>query len=155
MTGTIQSESSNVSSELVQMYYDHQYDRIGKLEEQALTVTNVVTATSILALTFGFEGLEGESLTRVIALPFVTIAANLFAIGYIRNCQMFIALHQRRAMRTLELYAPALYDLNSALPWPQEDAWKGRRRFHILLHVAFCVAALIPIAVILASKGGE
>jgi hypothetical protein len=142
---------SVVTDELARMYYEHQYDRMGKLEEQTLAVTNVVLATSILAITFGFQGSVSSGVVQAIALPFVTIVANLFAIGYIRNSQMFIALHQRRAMRVLELYAPAMFNLNSELPWPRADAWRGRRRYHILLHMAFCFAALVPVVIFLVS----
>jgi hypothetical protein len=71
-----------INPDFVKMYYEHQYDRMGKLENQTLMVTNVVTALSILAITFSLQGIEDLNILRIIGLAFVILVANLFAIGY-------------------------------------------------------------------------
>ena len=47
------------SEDYVRMYYDHQYDRMGKLESQRLTLTHIVITVTVVAFTFGFGDANG------------------------------------------------------------------------------------------------
>ena len=145
MEANIMNKQRDERPEYVRMYYEHQYNRMAKLEDQTLAITNVVIAMSILALTFGFTRANEITMVKSLGVPVMIIIANMFAIGYIKNSHRFIGLHQKRAITTLERFAIQLFELNQEIPWPTKDAWKGRRTFHILLHIALALAALLPV----------
>ena len=48
-----QNSTSRLSEDDVRMYYDHQYERMGKIEEQSLTFSNIVITISIVAFSAG------------------------------------------------------------------------------------------------------
>lgn len=142
-------EEKKVLAEYVHMYYEHQYDRMAKLEEQRLTITNVVITLSIVAFTFGFS--NSQNLTEIvgIGLPAVMVASNLFAIVYIVRSADFIGTHRRRAKRILELYAQELHELDESIQWPHR-LW-ARWRIQVLIHILLILAALFPAYVYLRS----
>ena len=73
------------SETFAQTYFNHQYDRFGKLESANLSLTNIVITVSVVAFTFGFENLDFDTLTIVngLVLPLLIIVANTFAILFI------------------------------------------------------------------------
>ena len=142
-------ENGGSVAEYVCMYYEHQYDRMAKLEDQALTITNIVMTLSIVAFTFGFDGAQGVTAITGIGLPFVMVIANLFAIRYIGRSQSWLLTHRLRAKRVLEVYAKDLYQLDRTTSAPHKHWVLGRWRIQRLLHVLLVVAALIPSAVYL------
>jgi hypothetical protein len=46
-----------VNENYVQMYYEHQYDSVEKLEAAKLTITNYVLTISALVFTFGTKAI--------------------------------------------------------------------------------------------------
>jgi hypothetical protein len=142
-------ENGGSVAEYVCMYYEHQYDRMAKLEEQALTITNIVMTLSIVAFTFGFDGAQGVTAITGIGLPFIMIVANAFAIAYIGRTSSWSRTHQLRAKRVLEMYAQDLYRLDKAAFAPHKARTLSRRRIQRLLHILLMIAALIPSVVYL------
>lgn len=138
------------SSEYVQMYYAHQYERVAKLEEQRLTITNIVITFSVVAFTFGFSNPANLTILNGIGLPLILILTNLFAIGYIHRCHDFIRAHKDRARAILERYAPALAQINNEFKWAKETRWGGREEFQSRIHQLLIVASMIPILAFIA-----
>jgi K+ transporter len=126
------------------MYYEHQYDRMAKLEEQGLAITNIVITLSVVAFTFGFDSRKVMTLVTGIALPFVMVVANVFAIVYIARSQSWMHTHRLRAKRALEVYALDLYELDRTTAAPHKDWWLGRVRIQALLHILLMVASFLP-----------
>lgn len=134
----------DVSKSYIQMYYEHQYDRINKLEEQRLALTNIVITVSIVAFTFGFDN-QIINLTPItgIGIPVLIILFNIFAIIFINNCDIFIDLHQKRASRILELFAYDLNEINKSLPWPKLSILSDRKAIQVIIHILVIVGALV------------
>jgi hypothetical protein len=139
------TENREFATEHVRMYYEHQYDRMAKLEEQGLTITNIVITLSVVAFTFGFGSAQGVTAIAGIGLPFVMIVANVFAIAYIGRTNSWIRTHRLRAKRVLEIYAQDLYQLDKTTFAPHRTRTLGRRKIQLLLHILLIIAALMPL----------
>jgi hypothetical protein len=127
------------------MYYEHQYDRIGKQEESQLTITNYVLTMSALAFTFGYQNVVQLTIINGIALPLLIIIVNIFAIGYINRAMVFINLHQSRAWEILKRYAPELKEINDRIQLNDKKIFLGgRRRLQRGIHLLLIVTAFIP-----------
>ena len=134
----------------VRMFYDHQYERMAKLEEQRLSMTNYVLTISALAFTFGFKDQNSITLINGLGLPLVIIVANLFAIVYIDRSGKFMYIHRERAHEILKNFAPELDTLNEKYKDPKKGLLGGRTKLQKLVHVLFVLIALLPIAIFLA-----
>ena len=137
-----------VVSEYIRMYYEHQYDRMAKLEDQAMTITNIVVTLTVVALTFGFGSAQSLSVVATVALSVVMVLANGFAIFYRVRTNSWIRTHRLRAKRILEEYAPALYELDKTTFAPHRTGilGMGRWKIQVILHVLLAVtSALIPL----------
>src|SRR3972149_8359767 len=80
-------------AEHVRMYYENQYARTAKLEDQRLAITNIVITLSVIAFTFGFSNPAGLTTITGIGLPTVMVIANIFAIIYIQLTYSVIRVH--------------------------------------------------------------
>jgi hypothetical protein len=135
------AEESPIPPEYIRMYYEHQYDRMAKLEEQGLTITNVVMGLSVVALTFGFNNTQGVNTVAIVGLPFVMTIANAFAVGYILRTSSWIRTYQQRAKGVLDCYAHELYEFDQ--PKAALKTWiPGRRKIQLALHSLLIVAAV-------------
>jgi hypothetical protein len=139
------SKKEVINSDYVRMYYEHQYDRIKKHEEQALTISNIVLTISALIITFGLNNRQSFGSIFVFFLPAVIIVANLFAIYYVRDSANWIRSHRKRAKRILEVYIPELYSLDNETIAPHKKSTVGRRRFQNIIHGLFIVIAILLI----------
>lgn len=136
-----------VLSEYVRMYYEHQYDRMAKLEDQRLIVTNIVITLSVVAFTFAFSNTQGLTTLTGFGLPVVLALVNLSAIGYIVHTANVIEAHRRRAKRVLELYAKDLYQLDQSIQWSHRP-WE-RWKIQLLIHIILILISLFPIYIYL------
>jgi len=68
-------------SKFAVVYYEHQYDRYAKLEEQRLTISNIVLTVTTVAFTFGFSQNQSNEVANFF-LPLVVGIINIFAILY-------------------------------------------------------------------------
>ena len=133
------------SSDYVQMYYKHQYERMGQLEHHALTVSNLVITLTAAGFAFGFSKVSDLAFLNGVGLPLVLVVANVFAIAYGKRCVDFISVHDKRAKETLHRYAPDLWHLDAGIPWPKRPWTGGRMKVHSYLHLLLIVAALLPL----------
>jgi hypothetical protein len=143
--GDAPTEKGKVKPEYVRMYYEHQYDRMAKLEDQAMTITNVVVTLTVVVLTFGLGSTISPAAT--VALSLVMVLANGFAIFYTVRTGSWIQTHRLRAKRTLKEFAPALYNLDNTTFAPHRTGvmGMGRRKIQIILHILLGIAcAFIP-----------
>lgn len=138
------STPKKVSEPFVLAYYEHQYDRMGKLEQYRLTMTNIVVTVSVVAFTFGFDSSKNLTLTTGLVLPFVVVVANIFAAIYVERTRSWIGTAERRAKRTLELYADSLYDLDKTTFEPYHPKAISLWKIQLFLHVLLVVAAIVP-----------
>jgi hypothetical protein len=118
---------------------------MSKIESLRTTVSNVVITLTIVGLTFGYDEFEKLTLINGIGLPLITIFANVFAALFTNVASKFTRIHQKRAHKILEDYAPELYAINTSLQW--SGKWRlGRIRVILItLHILMILGALIPI----------
>ena len=144
--------STEISPDYIRMYYEHQYDRIKKNEDQAMNVSNVVFTVTAVILTFGFSNKQSFSSILILFLPIVIIIANVTAILYIRENTRWIRAHQLRAKRILETYTPELFSLDKETSAPSIKATLDRSNTQYLIHTLFIVIALILLTLQLLGK---
>jgi hypothetical protein len=137
------TKTENINPDYVRMYYEHQYDRIKKHEDQALSISNIVLTISALIITFGLNNRQSFGTIFIFFLPALIIIANLFAIFYVRDSGNWIRSHRKRAKRILETYIPELFVLDSETIAPHKKQTVSRRRFQNLIHILFIIIAVI------------
>jgi hypothetical protein len=132
-----------VNPDYVRMYYEHQYDRIKKHEDQALNISNIVLTISSLIITFGLNNRQSFGSIFIFFLPAILIIANVFAILYVRDSGNWIRSHRLRAKRILENYIPEIFILDKETIASHEKKPVGRKRFQITIHSLFIGMAVI------------
>jgi hypothetical protein len=137
------SEAANIDPSYVRMYYEHQYDRIKKNEDQAMNISNIVFTITALILTFGFNNQQLFGSMLILFLPVIIIIANVFAILYIRENTRWIKVHQIRAKLILETYVPELYSLDKDNTAPPMKGIVDRSTTQYLFHILFITIAFI------------
>jgi hypothetical protein len=143
-------QTKPTDDEFVRMYYEHQHERVAKLEESRLTITNYVLALSALVFTFGYQNVADLSPINGITLPLIIIIANYFPMRYIDRSTDFIRVHKDRARTILKKYAPELGALNEDITWPKSSGFLGsRKRLQKAIHGIVMLTALIPMALFL------
>jgi hypothetical protein len=141
---------TKVPTEVLMNYYDHQYDRMGKLEDQRTAITNITITLSVLALTFGFSSATGFARVVAFSLLTVMILANLFAITYIVRTNSWIQTHELRAKGILTARFNDLREFDRQTHakygrWAL-SRWKIQMYLHILLLVlAVAMMALFAV----------
>ena len=127
-------------------YYQHQYDRIGKLEDQRLGITNITITLSVLSLTFGFNSAVGFSKIIGYAVLAVMALANIFAILYILVTKSWISTHEMRAKGILEKRAKSLYVFDRQTYADYRKWTPGRWKIQMYLHILlFLVSVTIGV----------
>jgi hypothetical protein len=122
-------------------YYQHQYERMGKLEDQRLAITNITITLSVLSLTFGFNSATGFSKIIGYAVLVVMALANAFAILYILVTRSWISTHEMRAKGVLERRAKSLY-LFDQQTYAEYKKWApGRWKIQMYLHILLIIVA--------------
>jgi hypothetical protein len=138
-------KTKSINPDYVRMYYEHQYDRIKKHEDQALNISNIVLTISALIITFGLNNRQSFGSVFIFFLPALVIIANVFAVFYVRDSGNWIRSHRKRAKRILETYIPELFILDSETIAPHKKQPVSRRRFQNLIHILFIFIAVILI----------
>jgi hypothetical protein len=138
-------DTKEINPDYVRMYYEHQYDRISKYEEQSLSISNIVLTISALVVTFGLNSRQSFGSILILFLPFVILFANLTAILYIRDSAKWIRSHRTRAENVLEMYVNELFILDRKTVAPHDRQTVGRKRIQILVHMLFIALAIILI----------
>jgi len=129
----------------VRMYYEHQYDRVARLESLRLSITNVVITLSVVSFTFSFSNNQSNNLMSGVVLPTILVVSNIFAIVYIYMTLRIIRAHLDRAKITLGQFAPALHTINDENKPPK---WTDRFNLatnQIIFHVLLIVLSSLPI----------
>ncbi len=139
------TDTKRTDSDYVQMYYEYQYDRISKHEDNRLTLTNYVLTISTLAFTFGYQNATQLTIINGIGLPVIVILLNIFALLYIERTKEFMDVHQDRARVILKLYAPELQRLNEEHIWRKGNFLHTKRGMHKGIHYLLVLVALMPL----------
>ena len=140
----------DVPKDILINYYNHQYVRMGKLEDSRMGITNVTITLTVLSFTFGFNAAVQYSKIIGFALLFMMMAANVFAIAYILVSRSWIATYKKRAKGILEVHAKPLFQFDEATyeehkKWTP-TLWQIQMGVHILLLiVAVAMAVFLAI----------
>jgi hypothetical protein len=129
----------------IRMYYEHQYDRVGKLESMRLSITNVVITLSVASFTFVFSNDQPLNILSGVVLPVILIVSNIFAVVYIFMSLKVIRSHVNRARIVLSEFASPLIKIND-----QERPPKWTDKFNIAVnqiffHILLIVLSSVPI----------
>ncbi|MDM8530456.1 hypothetical protein QUF63_04740 [Anaerolineales bacterium HSG25] len=144
------SKTPQLDLDNFRMYHRLQYDRISQLEQQRLTMTNLVIVISTFSFTFGFAEPGKLNFASAIGLPIIIIISNSFALMYSHRSREFIKMHQRRAEEARKLYALEFNDINKKVGKrnSNKDPF-NRTKLQIYLHILLMTIALLPMAVYL------
>ena len=126
-------------------YYEHQYARIEKLEEQGFRMSALALSVTAAVLALSTRS---STETALVAWPYligVTLLANVIAGLYVLRVNHSIVVHGRRAKETLSRFAP-----EEALIDRKHKQWfagrMGARPFlQLVLHVALIVFAILEL----------
>lgn len=134
----------------VRMFYEHQYDRMGKGESYRLTITNYVLTVSVAAFTFGYKDVAQLTIISGVGLPLIILIVNMFAIAFIDRASEVIEIHKKRAREVLDRYAPELNTINNAPNLIIKKGFLGGNRgLQKALHILFILTALVPLVIYL------
>ena len=144
-------ELKDVPTDILMNYYNHQYERMGKLEDSRMGITNVTITLSVLSFTFGFNAAVQYSKIIGYALLFIMMAANIFAIAYVLVSRSWIATYKKRAKGILKASAKPLFhfdeDTHDKYSKWAPTLWQIQMGLHILLlMVAVAMAIFLSIA---------
>ena len=140
-----EKKTHNVSESFLIAYYEHQYDRMGKLEQSSLSITSIVVTLSVLAFTFGFDSSKAISIPSNLILPIIIGIANIFSALYILRCNSWIRTAEKRAKCILEQYALELYTIDKATYATHSKHAVSRWKIQFYLHILILIAALVPV----------
>jgi len=143
------TKTKPVDDNYVRMYFEHQYDRMAKHEDNRLAITNYVLTVSALAFTFGYQNATQITIITGIGLPVIVMLVNIFAILYIERTAEFMNVHQDRARTLLEIYAPELQKINQKHIWRKGNFLRTKRGMQKGIHFLLILVALIPVGVYL------
>lgn len=146
------SKATNTDPSYVRMYYEHQYDRINKHQEQSLNVSNLVLTISTLIMTFGFNNQPSLGSVSILFLPLIMIIVNLFAILFVAFVERTMLQHRERARRVLEIYASELFSIDSEVPISITKRAINRRKIQNLIHYLFILIAIVMLTLFLLEK---
>jgi len=138
----------HVDSEYIIAYYQHQYDRMAKFDDQSMTITNIAITLSILAFTFAYDSAQTANLQNAVILPLLIFFSNFFAIGYMQRSRYWIRAHRQRANEVIKIKAGELYKINkkySPPPTTKNFPFVGNRDLKALLHLIIMAGAMVPI----------
>ena len=143
-------KEKGTDSVYVQMYFEHQYNWMKKLENEALTITSLVIALTAAILTYGFSDGKVLAPTTAIGISILMAVINLFAIAYTIRVDFFYHVHQRRAKEVLKIYSPNLYKLDRSIAQnPPGDRFWRRRNIHLALHFVLILVSFLPLVLYL------
>lgn len=132
-------------------YYKHQYERANHLEQQSLTVTNIIVIITTFSLTFGFKDVTFRGYLLNISLVAAVMVCNMFAILYIKRTGRAVRAHHERAYRVLDVYAYDIFNINKHIGGPKRN-WlaikldvPGRTIIQIGVHLPLIIICIFPI----------
>ena len=143
------AKATDLDPGYVRMYYEHQFDRIEKLEAHALTISNFVLTISAAILTFGFGKQELFGDDMILFLPLIMIFVNISAILYVNDRARWINQYQTRAKRILEIYIPELFKLEEETAAPSKKWAIYRRTIQDLTHYLFVVIGVLLLVLLI------
>jgi len=129
--------------EVLLNYYNHQYERMAKLEDQRTAITNFTITLSVLAFTFGFDPAKGFTKTIGFGLLIVMATANIFAILYILRTKSWIKTHKMRADGMLEQRFKKLLTFNDETHAKHSNWSISRWKIQMLLHILLLIVAIV------------
>ena len=137
-----------VDKEDFRMYYQHQYERMSQLEQQRLIFTNLILGLSLLSFSVAFADISKLNVLNAGGLPIAVIISNWIAILFNRRSRSFIKMHQARAEKALEIFAPELDRISRQIASPinSNRDWFRRAALQNYVHIAVMLIALLPIA---------
>ena len=140
-----QIDLTKVPTEVLMSYYGHQYDRMGKLEDQRTAITNITISLSVLALTFGFNSATSFAEVVAFGLLAVMILANLFAIAYIVRTNSWIQTHELRAKGILAARFNDLREFDHQTHAKYGRWALSRWKIQMYLHVLLLLLAIVMV----------
>jgi hypothetical protein len=144
-------KSSESPIEFARSYYEHQYDRMAKLEEQRLTFTNIVVTLTVLAFTLVISNLKAITQIGGFGILVLVIALNFFATIYTWRTLQYVRIHRKRAKMVLEEYAQEIYRIDDDESLPHIGSRFGLAKTQMLVHVTLIVFAIVLISLSLFS----
>jgi DMSO reductase anchor subunit len=153
MATTNSQVTASVNKDDFRTYYQHQYERMSELENQRLTMTNVIVGLSVLAFSLAFADITKLNVVNAVGLLIVVLFANLIAVLFNHRSRAFIKMHQKRAHSALEAFAPEVEKLDKTIPKPfdsERDLFR-RPQLQTYLHFLLMALAVLPIILYLRS----
>jgi len=147
MPKNIKSQTTNQENreEFILKYYEHQYERMAKLEDHRLIVTNIIFTLSLIAFTFGFDKDKTSSIISGVAIPLIIFTSNIFAVLYINSTRRYARIHRDRAKEILRQYASYIFEIDQKIGEIPKVKYLSQGKFQIYLHILLSIACFIPV----------
>ena len=130
------------NDEFAKIYYEHQYVRMAALEDQSFQFSNLVVVLTTATFAFVSTQIKPTSFGSWHLLLGVFLAINLVAILYILRVNDSISVHQRRAKKILELFAPEEFAVDKELRQGFSGRWQARPMLQLSIHLVLIVAGV-------------
>ena len=132
----IKFENNKIDQENFRNLHALQYDRIGKLESQENYISSFVTGLSTITIALSFITESFNEKLKFLVLPLIFTISNLIAILYIQKTRKFIKIHQERAEKMRNSFAPNFQILYGKVKKPNsEKDLFNRTNYMSLLHL--------------------
>ena len=142
----LEFEKNRIDQENFRNLHNLQYDRISKLENQENYISTFVTGLSTITIVYSFMTESFDTKLTHLILPLIFTASNFIAILYIRKTRKFIKVHQSRAEKMRETFAPNFQILYGEIEKPDSNKdFFNRTDYMSLLHL---IIAFIGISII-------
>lgn len=124
------------------IYYEHQYDRIGALEDQAFKMSGGVFVLTASVFTFLARSEGTSPLISWKIVMWIMVLVNGAAIAYMWRVYSSIRVHQGRAKATLQAAWPRLWQIDDRLHHTFKGHLQVRPLIHTVLHLVLLIAGL-------------
>ncbi len=140
---------------LIEAYYNRQYDRLAKHEDQTLVFSNLIVTLSLASFAVGAMKSGDVTILSGVILPIAVILSNICAILFIRRSHSSSAIHVSKAKACMQRYAPGVSEIDAEHPWPRDCWYKKRHRIMMILHGLLAITCLISILISQHSSSSE
>ncbi len=130
-------------AEFAHAYYDHQFARLGQLEEHGLAVSGLIAAVSLGAFTFAPSASPQAESVKALVVSGTVVVLNLLAVMYVYRVMTGQDVHERRAKAVLLMFAKEIEAIDARHHHRFFRRTRLRGWFQIVMHLCLLAAALV------------
>lgn len=126
-----------------QRYYEHQFVRLGQLEEHGLAVSGLIGAVSVGVFTFAPNASPQVESAKAFVVAGTVVVLNLLAAMYVYRVMTGQDVDERRAKAVLLMFAKEIEAIDTRHRHRFFPRTRLRGWFQIVMHVCLIGAAFV------------